>query len=72
MKDISNLEVLEKEELIYLAKITQQAERYDEMLEYVKMFILKMQTDLTIEERSIVSVAFKNFIGIRRKSWKVL
>jgi 14-3-3 protein epsilon len=72
MKNISNPETLEKEELIYLARLSEQTERYFEMIEYVKLFVSKTQQDLSIEERNILSVAYKNFVGARRTSWRVL
>ncbi|OMJ88545.1 hypothetical protein SteCoe_9498 [Stentor coeruleus] len=72
MKNISNLEALEKEELIYLARLAEQTERYQEMIEYVKFFVAKSSQDLSVEERNILSVAYKNFVGSRRTSWRVL
>ena len=68
IKNINNPDVLEKEELVYLARLAEQSEMHQEMLQYVKLFIAKTQQDLTLEERSIVSVAFKSFIGSRRTS----
>ena len=72
MKNISNPESLEKEELIYLARLSEQTERYSEMIEYVKLFVSKTQQDLSVDERNILSVAYKNFVGARRTSWRVL
>lgn len=72
MKNISNPESLEKEELIYLARLSEQTERYSEMIEYVKLFVSKTTQDLSVEERNILSVAYKNFVGARRTSWRVL
>jgi 14-3-3 family protein len=72
MKNISNPEILEKEELIYLARLSEQTERYSEMIEYVKLFVSKTQQDLSVEERNILSVAYKNVVGARRTSWRVL
>lgn len=72
MKNISSLEALEREELIYLARLSEQTERYAEMIEYVKSFVVKTPQDLSVEERNILSVAYKNFVGSRRTSWRVL
>lgn len=72
MKNISSLEALEREELIYLARLSEQTERYAEMIEYVKSFVAKTPQDLSVEERNILSVAYKNFVGSRRTSWRVL
>jgi 14-3-3 protein epsilon len=72
MKNISNPEALEREELIYLARLCEQTERYPEMIEYVKNFVSKTPQDLSVEERNILSVAYKNLVGSRRTSWRVL
>jgi len=60
-----------KEELLYLARLAEQSERYDEMVEYASSFA-KMEGELNIEERNILSVAFKNVVGSRRAAWRVL
>jgi len=61
----------EKEELVQRAKLAEQAERYDDMVEYMKV-VAKLGRDLTVEERNLLSVAYKNVIGARRASWRVL
>ena len=60
-----------KEELTYLAKLAEQSERYEEMIEYVNQFT-KMDGDLSVEERNILSVAYKNVVGSRRASLRVM
>mmetsp|Transcript_26421 Transcript_26421/g.30314 ORF Transcript_26421/g.30314 Transcript_26421/m.30314 type:complete len:242 (-) Transcript_26421:798-1523(-) len=60
-----------REELLYLAKLAETAERYDEMIEFVSKFA-KMGEDLQTEERNILSVAYKNVVGSRRAAWRVL
>ncbi len=34
--------------------------------------VAKSDTDLSIEERNLLSVAFKNVIGARRASWRIV
>ena len=34
--------------------------------------IAKMDVELTVEERNLVSVGYKNIIGARRASWRIL
>ena len=72
MRSIKVPETLEREELIYLARLCEQTERYAEMIEYVKGFIAKTPQDLSAEERNTLSVAYKNLIGTRRTSWRIL
>jgi 14-3-3 protein epsilon len=72
MKNIRSPETLEREELIYLARLSEQTERYPEMIEYVKHFVSKSTQDLQPEERNIFSVAYKNLVSAKRTSWRVL
>lgn len=68
-----NLDSLSRDQLIYLARLAEQAERYDEMIDFVKRFIRKEpSTVLSVEERNIMSVAYKNIVGARRSGWRVL
>lgn len=61
-----------REELLYLARLAEQCERYDEMVEYTSDFAKIGGQELTLEERNILSVAFKNVVGTRRAAWRVL
>jgi len=60
-----------RETLVYVAKLSEQAERFDEMVEHMKS-VVKFGVELTVEERNLLSVAYKNVIGSRRASWRVL
>ncbi|KAJ2145401.1 Protein bmh2 [Coemansia sp. RSA 678] len=64
-------EELGREALVYMAKLAEQAERYDEMVKYMKA-VAKLGTDLSVEERNLLSVAYKNVIGSRRASWRIV
>lgn len=59
------------EDAVYLAKLAEQAERYEEMVENMKI-IASEDRDLTVEERNLLSVAYKNVIGARRASWRIV
>ena len=54
-----------------MAKLAEQAERFDEMVEHMKAVAGQPQ-ELTVEERNLLSVAYKNVIGSRRASWRVV
>ena len=56
---------------IYFAKLAEQAERYDEMADYMKKVGTAGQ-DLSVEERNLLSVAYKNAVGSRRASWRII
>src|SRR3990167_1382632 len=60
-----------REENVYMAKLAEQAERYDEMVEAMKK-VAQMGVELTVEERNLLSVAYKNVIGARRASWRII
>jgi len=47
-----------REENVYMAKLAEQAERYDEMVEAMKK-VACMDVELTVEERNLLSVAYK-------------
>ncbi|KAF9677135.1 hypothetical protein SADUNF_Sadunf08G0076200 [Salix dunnii] len=75
----------ERETHVYMAKLAEQAERYDvslkfnlnlgidgtEMVESMKN-IAKLNCDLSVEERNLLSVGYKNVIGARRASWRIM
>ena len=60
-----------REQNVYMAKIAEQAERYDEMVESMKQ-VARLDVELTVEERNLLSVAYKNVIGARRASWRIV
>merc|ERR1711872_711675 len=61
----------EKEELVQRAKLAEQAERYDDMAASMKA-VTETGQELTNEERNLLSVAYKNVVGARRSSWRVI
>nr|XP_043638668.1 14-3-3 protein 9-like [Erigeron canadensis] len=61
----------ERDVFVYTAKLAEQAERYDEMVEAMKK-VAKLGEELTVEERNLLSVGYKNVIGARRASWRIL
>lgn len=66
MAKLANLETLSQEELLLLSRMAEQSERYEEMLDFVKVFISKSSSEVSVDERNIISVAFKNVVGNRR------
>jgi len=60
-----------REEAVYLAKLSEQAERYDEMVDNMKKVAI-LDQELSVEERNLLSVAYKNVIGARRASWRIV
>jgi len=62
---------LSKEDLLYMAKISEQTERFEDMLDYVKKLV-NLGQELNVDERNLLSVAFKNSVGSRRTAWRAL
>ena len=62
---------LSREELIYMAKISEQTERFEDMLDNMKQ-VVKTQQELSVEERNLLSVAYKNSVGSRRTAWRAI
>merc|ERR1711977_640858 len=56
---------------VYFAKLAEQAERYDEMADYMEK-VGKLPDELSVEERNLLSVAYKNAVGSRRAAWRII
>jgi len=55
-----------------MAKLAEQAERYEDMVQWMKKVAEGEGKELTVEERNLLSVAYKNVIGARRASWRIV
>jgi 14-3-3 protein beta/theta/zeta len=62
---------MDKDELVQRAKLAEQAERYDDMAQAMKQ-VTETGVELSNEERNLLSVAYKNVVGARRSSWRVI
>jgi 14-3-3 protein epsilon len=59
--------------LLYNAKLAEQAERYSDAVDETKRIAqLAGEQELSIEERNLLSVGYKNLVGARRASWRIL
>merc|ERR1712125_116929 len=56
---------------VYFAKLAEQAERYDEMANHMEN-VGKGGDELSVEERNLLSVAYKNAVGSRRAAWRII
>lgn len=63
---------MDREQLIAKAKLAEQAERYDDMAGAMKEVTKQDGEPLTTEERNLLSVAYKNIVGAKRSSWRVI
>jgi 14-3-3 protein epsilon len=65
------MSVESREDHIYIARLSEQAERYDEMADSMKK-VAQMNEELSVEERNLLSVAYKNVVGARRASLRIV
>ncbi|KAL0557797.1 hypothetical protein IC582_006348 [Cucumis melo] len=67
-------ENLSREQYVYLAKLAEQAERYEEMVQFMQKLVLGSTpgSELSVEERNLLSVAYKNVIGSLRAAWRIV
>ncbi|XP_042361885.1 14-3-3 protein beta/alpha-A-like [Plectropomus leopardus] len=61
----------DRADLVQKAKLAEQAERYDDMAAAMKD-VTQGSPELSNEERNLLSVAYKNVVGARRSSWRVI
>jgi 14-3-3 protein epsilon len=58
-----------------MVKVAKQAERYKDMVGFMDKLVLKSVEslrELSMEERNLLSLAYKNRVGARRASWRML
>jgi 14-3-3 protein epsilon len=60
-----------RDKAVYFAKLAEQAERYDEMAEQMEV-VGTLPDELSVEERNLLSVAYKNAVGSRRAAWRII
>jgi len=62
-----------RKDLVFLARTAEAAERYDDMCKCMRQLVVDMgKNPLSVDERNLLSVAYKNVIGARRASWRTL
>mmetsp|Transcript_28392 Transcript_28392/g.25117 ORF Transcript_28392/g.25117 Transcript_28392/m.25117 type:complete len:238 (+) Transcript_28392:2-715(+) len=62
----------EVRERIFMARVADQAERYEDMVQFLKEVIMSKEDDLNTEERNLLSVGFKNLISSSRGAWRTV
>jgi len=62
---------MSRDKNVYFAKLAEQSERYDEMAAHMEE-VGRQSQELTVEERNLLSVAYKNAVGSRRAAWRII
>ncbi|KAI9001405.1 14-3-3-like protein [Trametes punicea] len=57
---------------LYLAKVADQAERYRDVITQLKDIINSCGAQLTMDERNLLSIAYKNLTANLRSSWRTI
>lgn len=60
------------EEKIFMARVAEQAERFDDMVEFLRPILKEKGSDFSVEERNLLSVGFKNLIGGKRTAIRTI
>ena len=60
------------EENIFLARVAEQAERFDDMVNYLVQVLEAKGAEVTSDERNLLSVAFKNLISSQRAACRTI
>eukprot|EP00352_Strombidinopsis_acuminata_P008423 CAMPEP_0176361338 /NCGR_PEP_ID=MMETSP0126-20121128/17680_1 /TAXON_ID=141414 ORGANISM="Strombidinopsis acuminatum, Strain SPMC142" /NCGR_SAMPLE_ID=MMETSP0126 /ASSEMBLY_ACC=CAM_ASM_000229 /LENGTH=171 /DNA_ID=CAMNT_0017716859 /DNA_START=41 /DNA_END=552 /DNA_ORIENTATION=+ len=60
------------EEKIFLARVAEQAERFEDMVEFLAEVLEAKGADVTSDERNLLSVAFKNLISSKRTACRTI
>lgn len=60
------------EEQIFLARVAEQAERFEDMVRFLSVVLDSKGPDVSSDERNLLSVAFKNLISSKRAACRTI
>jgi len=60
------------EEKIFLARVAEQAERYEDMVDFLEEVLSQKGSTVNPDERNLLSVAFKNLISSKRSACRTI
>jgi 14-3-3 protein epsilon len=60
------------EENIFMARVAEQAERFEDMVDFLKPVLDSKGAALSADERNLLSVAFKSLISSKRTAWRTI
>merc|ERR1712187_722511 len=66
------LQMASTEENIFLARVAEQAERFEDMVDFLSKVLDTKGGEVTADERNLLSVAFKNLISSKRAACRTI
>ena len=60
------------EEHIFLARVAEQAERFEDMVDQLEFVLKEKGAEVSSDERNLLSVAFKNLISSKRAACRTI
>lgn len=69
--DYKNLDGYDRDELVFMAKLYEKAEKPNETITFIKQFV-KVNPVLNKEERNVLNSGYKYLITHNRASWRIL
>merc|ERR1712083_490778 len=66
------IQMTSTEENIFLARVAEQAERFEDMVDFLSKVLDQKGGDVTADERNLLSVAFKNLISSKRAACRTI
>lgn len=61
-----------REHFLFLTRLAERGERFEDMVANMKIVVKNFDQDLSVDERNFLSVGYKNVIGARRASWRLM
>ena len=55
-----------------MARVAEQTERFQDMYDFMKPVVQEKGIDISVDERNLLSTAFKNLVAQRRVAWRTI